>query len=238
MDYVALLVNRPGRLFFEAYKDHPHLAIHPYQDLQTILSAFVRVASNSVMYSAVIRGDHVSLANYRTAIDVADRLTSDLRSIIHGNGLGKFEGVPSTSPWWGATPSTPKFPTLRVGFDTGRSSGVSVDTATKRQKTQDPGEDERRKTMGLLVYDTAVSGSNRLPAINVYAKKRGAKMQERLCMKFLTRGYSCPNADCKFPHLTGVDSLPANEKAKFVSFVKKAVGLSWAEGKAPPGTTP
>ena len=57
------------------------------------------------MYGAVTRGDRVSMSNYQTAVDVSDNLISDLHTItINGNGLGKFEGTPSTSAWW-ITPS-------------------------------------------------------------------------------------------------------------------------------------
>ena len=55
-------------------------------------------------------------------------------------------------------------------------------------------------------------------------------------MKFLTRGHNCTGTNCKFPHVTNVDTLPDTEKAKFVAFVKKQLGLSWVEGKAPSGT--
>lgn len=113
-------------------------------------------------------------------------------------------------------------------------------TTPKRQKVQDQVPDsaevERRKGLGILVFDTTASGTTRLPTINVYTKKKGAKTPERLCMKFLTRGHSCANASCKFPHVTNVDSLPDPEKAKFVAFVKKQPGLSWVEGRAPSGT--
>jgi len=226
--YVDLLVDRQGRLFFEAYRHSPHLAIHPYQDLQAILSAFLRVASNSSLYGAVIRGDHVSYSNYQTAIDVSDVLISDLRAILNGNGMGKFEGVPSSASWF--TPASP-------GPRPGRVSGNEGDAAPKRQKVQDPAEHERRKGLGILQFDASVAGTNRLPTINVYTKMKGAKTPERLCMNFLTRGYSCDKADCKFPHVTNVETLPELIKAKFVAFVKKQPGLAWVEGRAPSGTS-
>ena len=65
----------------------------------------------------------------------------------------------------------------------------------------------------------------------------GAKLPERLCMKFLTRGYACTDKDCPFPHVGNVETLTPSNKTKFCEAVKKQPGLSWAEGKAPAGTT-
>ena len=52
------------------------------------------------MYGAVSQGEHVNIANYQSALNVADGLISDLHAIIHGNGLGKFKGVPSCASWF------------------------------------------------------------------------------------------------------------------------------------------
>jgi hypothetical protein len=70
LEYLALLVDRPGRqasgrLFFEAHhKLAPHLTAHPWQDLQSILSAFVRVFTDSTLYGAVTPGEPVAASNY------------------------------------------------------------------------------------------------------------------------------------------------------------------------------
>ena len=101
----------------------------------------------------------------------------------------------------------------------------------------DPAEAERRKTMGLLDFDSTAAGSTRLPICPVYFKRKGAKTPERLCMRFLTRGHVCDRGDCKFPHLTTIAQLSDTDKTKFTDFVKKQPGLSFAEGRAPPGTT-
>ena len=39
-EYVEILVDRQGRLFFEACRRQPHLAVHPWQDLQHISLRF------------------------------------------------------------------------------------------------------------------------------------------------------------------------------------------------------
>ena len=231
LEYVQLLVDRQGRLFFESYKNVPHLAVHTWQDLQSILSAFVRVASDSTLYNAVVKGESVGIANYQSSLDVADGLVSDLRAIINGNGLGKFEGTPSCSAW---------FSTGTVAR-TGRPSPTEPPslpaTSPKRQKTNDVDDIEKRKGNGVLIFDPAAAGTNRLPTINVYSKKRGAKTQERICMKFLTRGQSCNSPTCKFPHISNAMNLPAGERAKFVTFVRTQPGLTWVPGKEPTGTT-
>jgi len=46
-------VDVSGKSFWEAHCDQPNLAIHVYQDLQHILSAFVVVATNSSLTKAV-----------------------------------------------------------------------------------------------------------------------------------------------------------------------------------------
>lgn len=254
LEYSALLVDRHGRLFFEAYcKRSPHLAVHPWQDLQTILSAFCRIATDSTLYGAVSNSTPVAFSNYQSAIDVADALISDLRAILNGNGLGKFEGTPSCALWFAsATPagrgavgsSSP------VGSASNSAPGSAAGSGAKRQKTQasansestnstslDPADLERRKALGILQFDPTAAGTSQLPTINVYFKKRGARTPERLCMKFLTRGHYCGRADCKLPHVTNVLTLPAAERTKLIDFVKRQPGLAWAEGKAPAGTS-
>lgn len=237
LEYSSLLVDRQGRLFFESYKHSPHLAIHPWQDLQTILSAFCRVACDSLLYKAVTRGDPVAMSNYRSAMDVSDALISDLRAILNGNGLGKFDGVPSCATWFGRVPPAGQRALPgSAGSDTKRQKTTGTDGGERTKKVADSADFERRKTMGLLQFDPAVAGTSKLPIINVYHKKRNAKNPERLCIKFLTRGHYCDRPDCKLHHVTNVDMLAAPDKTKLVEFVRKTVGLSWAEGKAPAGT--
>lgn len=249
LEYSALLVDRQGRFFFESYKHSPHLAVHPWQDLQSILSAFCTIATESTLYSAVTKGEPVALVNYKSAIAVADALISDLRAILAGNGLGKFEGTPSCALWFSASPIPARG--VVAGSTQRAVSRLSPSGDVKRQKTQetpvtdrnkvvtfgDQSESERRKSLGILTFDTTASGTSRLPTISVYHKKKNAKTPERLCMKFLTQGFSCDRTDCKLPHLTNIDVLPPADKTKLIEFVKKQPGLAWAEGKAPAGTS-
>ena len=237
LEYSNLLQGRQGRLFFAAWRSKAYLAVHPFQDLQTILSAFLGVASNATLYGAVTRGERPSLANYQTPIDVADTLIRDLRAILNGNGLGKFEGVPYCAPWFGSVVPSSKLalPATASGAKPSASAS-SASGAAKRQKVLDPAELERKKGFGVLLFDPVVAGSPRLPTIDVYHKNKGAKTPERLCMKFLTKGHCCAKPDCKFPHISNVETLPQAEKDKLVTFVKNQAGLSWVEGKAPSGT--
>lgn len=203
------------------------MAVHPWQDLQTILSSFVRVATDATLYGAVTRGEPIAKSHYTTPCQVADNLISDLVAILNGNGLGKFNDVPSCAPWFTRGDDKPGTPKSRAPTETG----------AKRQKVGNEAESDRLKTFGSLLYNTETSGTTRLPTINVYSKKRGARTPERLCMKFMTQGYSCMTENCKFPHITNINGLPDADKTKFVDFVKKQKGLSWAPGKAPTGTT-
>jgi hypothetical protein len=90
LEHSSLLVDVRGHLFFEAFKGTPHLAGHAWQDLQTILSAFCHIATDSTLYAAVSRGEAIAFINYQSAMDVSDALISDLRATLSGNGLGKF----------------------------------------------------------------------------------------------------------------------------------------------------
>ena len=49
LEYANLLTDRQGQTLFDAYGNSPHLTIHPWQDLQFILSAFICVASTSTI---------------------------------------------------------------------------------------------------------------------------------------------------------------------------------------------
>jgi hypothetical protein len=100
LEYVTLLVDRRGRTVFEINSQKPHLAMHPWQDIQHILSAFLSVATSADLYNTVTRGGDIGLANYANALAVADRQIQDLRAILYGNGLGKFNGLPYTAPWF------------------------------------------------------------------------------------------------------------------------------------------
>jgi hypothetical protein len=185
------------------------------------------------MYGAVSRGEPIGLANYQSALDLADSLTSDLRSILNGNGLGKYEGVPTCAQWF--SPAAAKTQGSTRGPTSGAGSG---DAVAKRQKTlpANPADAERKKSLGILEFDTTVAGTRKVPVPNVFHKKRGAKLPERLCMNFLTKGYSCTNDGCNKPHITNIDTLPGPDKAKLIDFVKKQPGLSWVPGKSPTGT--
>ncbi|CAB9523035.1 unknown protein [Seminavis robusta] len=205
-EYVGLLMDTAGKDLWEVYRNHPYLAVHPWQELQSILVAFLKPATNATLYASVIAGTGVQYENFLGAIATADSHIHDLRAIL--NGSDRVRG--------GGPDPTPQ----------------------KRQKTADPGDNDRKKTLGMLTFDTAVAGTNRLPMVTARAKKRGGKTPERLCMKFLTRGYFCPGGlDCKMPHIINVDQLTADNRTKLVAFVKNQPGLGWVAGKAPAATS-
>ena len=231
LEYAELLVTREGRLYCAAHRDVTHLAIHPWQDLQTIVSCFASIGTNSTLYTAALGGDDVDFSNYSSAIAVADNLIRDLKAILHGNGLGKFQGTPTCASWFSGPPASPGASSRASNASSGQEQGP------KRQKV-DPAKHEYQKAQGIFRFDPAVAGTKRLPMLKVYEKKKGAKIAERLCTQFLTQGYVCPHgASCKFPHINNaMDSLPAPDRKKLADSVKKEPGLSWAPGHAPPGT--
>jgi len=105
VEYTDILVDFSGKSFWEAHRNHPHLAIHAYQDLQHILSAFVVVATNSTLSKSVDGGNQVTLGNYSTALAVTNGHVHNLQAVVNGNGLGSFRDVPHCSTWFGHSPS-------------------------------------------------------------------------------------------------------------------------------------
>ena len=218
------MCSKDGRLFFESNWAVEHLAVHLWQDLQLIASKFIEIACNCQLYQAVMAGNPIDRGNYDLAISVADNCLSDLRVIINGNSLSKFEGTPCCVSWFQKRTPTKE----NKQTDTGATP--------KRQKTSlDDTEIARRKGLGLLVYDATAGGTTKLPNINVYATKRGSKTPERICARFLIRDAYCSSSGCKYPHVTNIDTLSDTERGKLIEFVKKTPGLAWAPGKAPPG---
>ena len=226
-EYVELLIDRQGRIFFDTCRSQPHLAIHPWQDLQHILSAFLSVATSANLYQAVMIGRDIRLSNFDSAVAVADGAISELRAILHGNGMGKFTGTPCCAAWFGKLPTA---------APTKAKEAHSLENDPKKQRL-DPSDIERRKTLGILLYDASVAGTNRLPSFPAYHKARGSKTPERVCPRFMTQGFACTSKDCRLPHISNLDALAPNERDKLVKFIDKQPGLSWAPGKAPAGTT-
>ena len=231
LEYVALLQGRDGRGFFESYRNTPHLAVHPYQDCQSIYSAFARVGSESTLYGAVGLGQPISWANYRGAIDVADALIADLRAIINGNGLGKFAGVPTCALWFSAMSLATPSKDAAAGGAHGESKRQRTSGTPPKVVTAE--ETERRKKLGLLVFNPVEAGSTTLPNCSVYHKRAGARSPERLCLNFMTRGYSCGHSDCKLAHIVHLGNLGPAEQTKLSEFVRKQKGMSWAPDRGP-----
>ena len=144
------------------------------------------MASNADLYQAVVDGRDVAVANYANPLAVADGAITELRAIIIGNGLGKFGGTPFCSTWF----SKAALPSVKV-----REESKPGDGAGKRQRL-DPDDLETKKGQGMLCYDAQVGGTPRLPNLAVYAKKKGARGPERICMKFSCRGHVCTAQNC------------------------------------------
>jgi len=125
VEYTDMLVDVSGKSFWEVHCNQPNLAIHAYQDLQHILSAFVVVATNSSLTKAVQGGSQVTLANNTAAIAVANGHIQTLWAVVNGNGLGHFRDVPHCSTWFGTPP-----PATRA---------VPVSCGTTERRTTDSG---------------------------------------------------------------------------------------------------
>ncbi|CAB9530401.1 unknown protein [Seminavis robusta] len=211
-EYVNLLMDASGKDLWDVYRNHPYLAIHPWQELQSILGAFLRPATNATLYAGVIAGTGVQYSDFRGAIATADSHIHDLQAILNGSGLGKFEGTPTCASWFkfiGTHAGRPPAAARPPAAPPARSGDRPGDTApAKRQRVDDPAENDRKKTLGILTFDSTVAGTSRLPTVTARAKKRGSKTPERLCMKFLTQGFYCANGnDCKMPHIANIELL-------------------------------
>ena len=240
MEFADLFDTQEGRAFYELNRHTPGLAVHGYQGLQTIMTAFVKVAINTEVQDAITLGHDVDVANYRNAIAVADALINDLKVTLEGMTLGMFRDPPLCLPWFRSGPAMPEVGEVQPRPAPARNAARPVAPAAgeggpKRQKTIEPEEVARRKELGVLLFDPQAAGSRRLPSIDVYRKKRNAKNPERLCMKFLTKGHACLNPDCKLPHVADLNSLPPADRRKLLEAVERLPGLTWVEGKAPAG---
>jgi len=159
VEYTDILVDVSGKSFWEAYRNHPHLAIHAYQDLQHILSAFVVVATNSTLSKSVESGNQVTLGNYSTALAVANGHIHNLRAVVNGNGLGSFRDVPHCSTWFGHSPSaTHSAPNPHGVGDRGAPDASRA--APGRATPADLAEvTERLGTLGSLEFDASAPGA-------------------------------------------------------------------------------
>ena len=240
MEFADLFDTQEGRAFFELNRHTPGLAVHGYQGLQTIMTAFIKVAINTEVQDAITLDRDVDFANYRNAIAVADTLINDLKVTLEGMTLGMFRDPPLCLPWFRSGPAAPVVGEVQprpapVRNVTRPVAPSPAEGGPKRQKTIDPEEVARRKELGVLLFDPQAAGSRRLPSIDVHRKKRGAKNPERLCMKFLTKGQACLNPDCKLPHVADLNTLPPADRKKLLEAVERHPGLTWVEGKAPAG---
>ena len=228
-EYVSLLRDRVGKEFWEAMRNHPYLALFALQECQMIVSAFFRLGADATLYRAAEQGQPVALANYSTAIAVADGAISELKAILNGNGVGKFVGEPVCIRW---------FPHLKAAARPTRTPAASRTTPSssdnKRQKV-DPEAIERRKANGVLVFDSSAAGTTTLPACTVLHKRKGSTTALPMCAPFLTRDYACTLATCKKPHPPKLKDLPVRVQKDLLNFVKTTPGFTWVPGFAPPG---
>lgn len=179
LECTAILTDRHGRVFFGVHRHQPSITVHLFQDPQLVLTSFVLVANNIDLCKVVMAGSQVAMANCATSIAVSDGLVQELRTLVNGDSLGKFEGLPCCCSWFSS--KSPK--------DSASSRGSN--SPDKRQKTDtrtvvDAGEKERLKGRGSLPFDVTTAGSTELPNCPVHHKDHGAKSPERLCMRFMT----------------------------------------------------
>jgi len=112
--------------------------------------------------------------------------------------------------------------TERRTTDTGRSPAGRATPADLAEVT------ERLRTMGALKFDSSTPNAKAdfINKGNVQAKKRGSCVAERLCMRYLTKGFSCGDTNCKQPHVPNLNTLPESDRKKMIEFVSKMPGLS------------
>ena len=231
--YADLLTSAPGRRFFDTYRDFPYLSLHIYQDIQHILTIYFQVGQSHTLRSLIKDGKSVPLANYTAVNRAADLLIDHLSNVIMGSGLGRFESQPIVWPWFQSSspplggqrpaPITPEAPPSK--------------RARQSLTTHTPETLATAKASGLLVFDK-MAGGDTLPLCTVRDRHPRTKKVERLCMEFMTQGYSCPHIPCNKGHISHPKRLTSDQKRKeLADFVSKTPGLAWGPGFAPPGTS-
>ena len=259
-EHGELLTSEAGKNFWHLYKDAPDLAVHPFQDVQHMVSAFAKIANHTTLYQGVMEGGGVTVDGYKTALDICDGHISGLRAILHGSGMGSFRDTPVCHTWFPraagvATSGRLKAERIRGGSrdqggtDSSPSGGSAGGTpaSKKPRTTHSPEECERLKGLGVILFDTAAPGANPkcLDRCPVKAKRKGSKVSDRPCMRYLVVGETCrkPGQDggqrggaCTLPHVPNLGTLPEKDRTAMIEFVKKTPGLSWVSGKEPYGT--
>ena len=260
VEYGELLTSEPGKCFWSLYKRTPYLPVHPFQDVQHMISAFAKVASHTELYQGVLEGGSVTRRSFKTATEICDGHISGLRTILHGSGLGTYRDTPACHGWFprsglSVARAQTKVERMRGGSQeqsppasspSGATNG-SAPASKKPRTTYSPEDCERLKGFGVIRFDTNAPGANPrcLDTCPVKAKRKGAKVADRLCMRYLVVGETCrkPDAEsgqrgnaCHLPHVPNLATLPEKSRRSMIEYVKKTPGLSWVEGKEPAGT--
>ena len=237
-EYTDILMDISGKSFWEAYCNQPYLPVHAYQDLQHIFSAFITVATNSTLTKSVEGGNPITIGNYATALAVANGHIHNLKAVVNGNGLGSFRDVPHCASWFGTPPgATRAAPNPRTTSE--RTAPVSGRTSNSRATPADLAQvTERLRALGVLEFDASAPNAKAdfFDKVNVRAKKRGSREAERLCVRYLTKGFACSDSQCKRPHVPNLNTLPEPDRRKLIEFVSRTPGLSWVSGQQPAGT--
>ena len=227
LEYVKLLKHTDGRIFLALHKDNPNLAIHLYVGAQQILSQFVKVAKHSTLTESAKTSADISAQNYSNALVVANATINQLVAIINGTGLGEFRDVPICASWF--TQRNPKTP--RAITPAGSPGTPNLSPEPKRPRRLDQAEIDKRKANGIIEW-TPAGPRDRLPHCPIMV--RG----ERLCMKFLTKGFYCDRAICPFPHISGIQKLPERDRPQYCTWIDNTRSLGHVPGKGPAGTPP
>lgn len=247
--YAAVLRSPAGRSWCDTWKYDLRIPVHIYQDVQHMLTTFLMLGTKPILKSALKKGDTISPDNYWNAARLADGLIDKLQTLVTGNNLGNYSMSPICLQWFpalnlphAATPNKSSRQHSKdvdvQSFRTPTPKGTpSQAAAPKKQRLTDKVDIDRRKQLGILLYDTVASGSTRLPHCPVYSKaQKDSTSPERLCMQFMTQGFYCSRHPCPFPHISNVARLSAEQRDAFAKWVSDTKGLSFAQGKGPAGT--
>ena len=94
------------------------------------------------------------------------------------------------------------------------------------------------KNCKLGLIEHAGPDANVPPVCPVFHKGRTDAKEVRLCSAFMLKGFSCRfgSKKCKLHHLTAVTTLSSAKQHELAQWVSDTPHLSFATGKAPPGT--
>lgn len=229
-----------------------------------VMRPFVRLSLSTDYRRAIEKGDPISAEGLQRAIDGHKTALREFALCVNRGTPGLMYTQPPRLMEHLNVPVVRSAP-RRVGFvDLTTNHASAGDTSKPAAKAKDSkregknrtsssaasgGSDknkkpktsvEDRKKLGILIYkkDGTVPDAPPQQPPDIRTKAWNTKGRfEKLCMAFLTRGFTCTNDGCQKAHLANLGQVNGKTKEKIKAFVDSTDGVSFAQGMAPDGET-